>query len=79
VLREPIMNVDLDSLRLLPLAEKLRVVEILWEDIASSAEVLPVQAWMRYEVQQRLVEHDKDPDTALTREQLWQRVDEKRG
>ena len=73
------MTTDLDSLRMLPLAEKLRVVEALWEDIASSTEPLPLPAWMRDEVQQRLAEYENDQTTALTREELWQHVDEKRG
>jgi putative addiction module component (TIGR02574 family) len=76
---KPIMNADLDSLRQLPIAEKLRVVEVLWEDIASSTESLPLPAWLRDEVEQRLAEYDKEPTAALTREELWQRVDEKRG
>ena len=73
------MHTDLDSLRQLPLAEKLRVVEVLWEDIAASTEDFPVAAWLRDEVERRLAEHEKAPDATLTREQLWQRVDEKRG
>jgi hypothetical protein len=33
------MHADLDSLLQLPLAEKLRVVEVLWEDIAASPDL----------------------------------------
>jgi putative addiction module component (TIGR02574 family) len=73
------MHADLDTLRQLPLAEKLRVVEALWDDIASSTEVLPLPAGVRDEVDRRLAEHEKDPAAALTREQVWQQVDEKRG
>jgi putative addiction module component (TIGR02574 family) len=73
------MHADMDNLRQLPLAEKLHVVEVLWEDIASSTEEFPLPAWLRTEVQERLTEHEKDPAATLTREQLWQRVDEKRG
>jgi putative addiction module component (TIGR02574 family) len=73
------MSADLDSLRLLPLAEKLRVVEALWEDIASSTESLPLPGWMRDEVVQRLSDFDQDPTSAITRGELWKRVDEKRG
>jgi putative addiction module component (TIGR02574 family) len=62
------MHADLDTLRQLSLAEKLRVVEVLWEDIASSTEVLPLPDGMRDEVERRLTEHETDPATALTRE-----------
>jgi putative addiction module component (TIGR02574 family) len=73
------MNAGLDHLRQLPLAEKLRVVSVLWDDIAVSSEEFPVPSWIRDEVEFRLSEHEKDPAATLTQEQLWQRVDEKRG
>lgn len=73
------MYADLDSLRQLPLAEKLHVVEVLWDDIAASTEDFPLPEWLRIEVEQRVAEHEKDPTATLTREELWQRVDEKRG
>lgn len=76
---ETIMYADLDSLRQLPLAEKLHVVEVLWDDIAASTEDFPLPEWLRIEVEQRVAEHEKDPTATLTREELWQRVDEKRG
>ena len=73
------MHADLDNLRLLPLAEKLRVVEALWEDIALSTEEFPLPLALRGEVELRLTEHAKDPSASLTLAQVWQRVDEKRG
>ena len=73
------MHADFDNLRQLPLAEKLRVVEVLWEDIAVSTEDFPLPTWIRDEVERRLADHDRDPSAALTREELWQRVDERRG
>jgi putative addiction module component (TIGR02574 family) len=73
------MHADIDSLRQLPLAEKLRVVEALWEDIAVSTEDFPLPSWLREEVEQRLAEYDSDPNTALTREEMWKQVDERRG
>ena len=73
------MHADLDSLRQLPLAEKLRVVEVLWQEIASSTEEFPLPTWLRDELEERLAEYQKDPTATLTREQLWQKVDERRG
>jgi putative addiction module component (TIGR02574 family) len=68
------MHADLDSLLQLPLAEKLRVVEVLWEDIAASAEEFPLPDWLRTEVERRLAEHQSDPSATLTRGELWQQV-----
>jgi putative addiction module component (TIGR02574 family) len=73
------MHADLDNLRQLPLAEKLRVVEVLWDDIAASTEEFPLPSWLRDEVEQRLAAHEADPSATLTREELWLRVDSKRG
>jgi putative addiction module component (TIGR02574 family) len=68
------MHADLDSLLQLPLAEKLRVVEVLWEDIAASAEEFPLPERLRTEVERRVAEHQSDPSATLTREELWQQV-----
>jgi putative addiction module component (TIGR02574 family) len=73
------MQADLDSLRLLPLAEKLRVVEVLWHDITTSSEDFPIPAWLRAEVEHRLAEHQNNPTATISREELWQQVDARRG
>jgi len=76
---ETIMYADLDSLRQSPLAVKLHVVEVLWDDIAASTEDFPLPTWLLSEVEQRVAEHEKTPTATLTREELWQRVHDKRG
>jgi putative addiction module component (TIGR02574 family) len=73
------MSVELDQLRKLPIAEKLRIVEELWDDIAASDESLILRDWHIAEAQRRDTELDANPDIALTREQLWKRVDELNG
>ena len=72
------MHADMDSLRQLSLADKLHIVEVLWEDIATSNEEFPLPKSLHGEVADRLSDHDQDPAKALTRDQLWQRVDEQR-
>ena len=73
------MHPDVEHLRQLPIAEKLRVVEELWDDIAASGEPFPLPPWHRDEAQRRASELDADPSIALTREKLWQRVNESHG
>ena len=73
------MNVEPDQLRKLSIAEKLRIVEELWDDIAKSDEPLILRDWHIVEAQRRDAELDANPDIALTREQLWKRVDELNG
>ena len=73
------MNVELEHLRKLPVAEKLRIVEELWDDIAASDEPLILRDWHVAEAKRRDAELDANPDIALTRDQLWKRVDELNG
>jgi putative addiction module component (TIGR02574 family) len=60
----------------LPISEKLRVVEDLWDDIAASGERFPLPAWHREEAQRRAAELEADPSIAIDREELWHRVDD---
>lgn len=73
------MDPDVEHLRQLPIREKLRVVEQLWDDIAASGERFPLPEWHRQEAQRRAAELEADPSIALTREELWRRVDESDG
>jgi putative addiction module component (TIGR02574 family) len=72
------MHPELERLRHLPIEEKLLVVEELWDDIAASGEPFPLPQWHREEAERRASELDADPSIALTREDLWRRVDENR-
>lgn len=73
------MSADITQLRALPVAEKLQIVEQLWDDIADADGAEVVQEWHKAEARQRAAELQADPDIALTREELWQRVDQTDG
>jgi putative addiction module component (TIGR02574 family) len=68
------MHPQVEHFRNMPIEEKLRVVEALWDDIAGSDEPFPLPAWHRDEVLRRSAELDADPASAITREELWTRV-----
>lgn len=72
------MQADIEQLRQLPVAEKLRIVEALWDDIAASSERAPVTEATLAEVDRRWAELQNDPSHTLTREELWRRVDQPR-
>lgn len=69
------MSVNLEELRKLSIAEKLRIVEQLWDDIGSSGEPFPLHQWQKDEAQRRAAELEANPEMALTREEVWRRVD----
>jgi putative addiction module component (TIGR02574 family) len=71
------MHIELEELRKLPLAEKLRIVEELWDDIGASDEPFPLQEWHKQEAKGRAAELEATPEIALTREELWKRVDQR--
>ena len=70
------MSIELEELRKLPMADKLRLVEELWDDIASSGESIPVHPMFAEEAGRRADELDRNPEIALNREELWKKVDE---
>lgn len=78
--RENIMHPALNQLTQLPVAERLELVQGLWDSIADSKEQLPVQQWHREIATSRLAELDsQEKEFGLTREQVWEQVDQRRG
>ena len=68
------MSIDLTDLRNLPVSEKLRIVEVLWDDIGASDEPIVLQSWQRDEAERRSAELKADPSKAIDRDELWRRV-----
>ena len=73
------MHPDVEHLRQLPIQEKLRVVEQLWDDIAASGERFPLPEWHREEAERRAADLEADPSIALAREELWRQVNDANG
>jgi putative addiction module component (TIGR02574 family) len=73
------MLADIESLRRLPVSEKLEVIELLWKDIETASEVPQISREVRSEIERRGAEMDADPSLGLTEEELWERVDQLRG
>lgn len=69
------MNVDISSLRGLPVDDKLQLVTELWNDIAASPTppVLPPE--VIDEASRRSAELRDNPELAIDDEELWRRVD----
>lgn len=71
----PVMTINLTDFHNLPVSEKLRIVEALWDDIGASDEPIVLQPWQRDEAQRRSAELKADPSIAIDRAELWRRVD----
>lgn len=73
------MHPQMDVLRNLLPAEKLQIVEELWDDLADSSAPLPLPPWHLEEARRRAGELDADPSIAIDREELARRIDQRDG
>ena len=63
----------LADLSTLPIDDRLRLVQLLWDSIPAEAEVT-VSDEQRIELNRRIAAHDADPDSAMNREDLEHRL-----
>lgn len=69
------MSFDISNLRDLPVADKLRIVTQLWDDIAASSEPIVVPPDVLREASRRSAELKANPSLAIDDDELWRRVD----
>ena len=58
----------------LPTAERIRLVEAIWDSIATIPEALPLTQWQKDELDRRLAEFEADPDSGATLEEVFARI-----
>jgi putative addiction module component (TIGR02574 family) len=68
------MSTDLSYVFQLPTAEKLQLVEDLWDDIAASGEPLPVPQWQVDELRRRKQLRSQDTLSGSSWEDVQDRV-----
>ena len=73
------MNLDrtLSELTSLPIADRLRVVESLWESIEAYAPV-SVSPEQRAEIDRRVEAHERNPDELLTWDEVLDQLRDRR-
>ncbi|MDA1229146.1 MAG: addiction module protein [Planctomycetota bacterium] len=71
------MSVDFSELKSLPREEKLRLVNMLWDDIHESA-VVKFSDQDMDEIHRRHQEMREHPERAMTLEQMWANIDARR-
>ena len=72
------MSIDANELRALPDAEKLRIVEMLWDDLGESTKPIPLPEWVGREVARRRDEM-RDPSFGMSHEETWRRIANRNG
>jgi putative addiction module component (TIGR02574 family) len=73
------MPFDIAQLLALTAQEKLRIIELLWDDLGSIDEQLPLPVWIETEAARRRDEMRMNPAASLSHDEVWRRVSETRG
>jgi putative addiction module component (TIGR02574 family) len=73
------MALNIDELRALSPAEKLRLVELLWDDLGATDAPIPLPDWVDREATRRRNEMLQDPTLGVSHEEAWQRIKRRNG
>lgn len=68
------MDIYPDTIRDLGPAEKLRLVEQIWDDLAAEDAPIPLPDWAVTEAARRRDEMLADPNLGSTHDQVWERI-----
>jgi putative addiction module component (TIGR02574 family) len=58
----------------LPVRERVRLVEAIWDSISAVPEALPLTQWQREELDRRLAEFEAAPEGGSTLEDVFARI-----
>ena len=72
------MDVYTDTIRDLTPADKLRLVERIWDDLAAEGGPLPLPNWAVTEATRRRDEMLAEPKLGSTHEEVWKRINDAR-
>ena len=68
------MTVNLSELLQLPVEERLKLVEALWDSIAEFPEALELTAAQKQELDRRLAAYEQDPEAGVPWSELKARL-----
>lgn len=58
----------------LPVTERIRIVELIWESIAAVPEAVPVSDELKAELDRRLAEFETDPEAGISWKEVRERI-----
>ena len=68
------VKLDMDAVRQLSVAERLSLVEEIWETISDDPSAVPVSEEQLAEARRRLAAHDAEPSSAIPWDQAEERL-----
>ena len=63
-------DTDVAEILKLPVEERMRLVELIWESLAADPSTLPLSDAHRAVLDERLAEHERNPDDVATRDEI---------
>ena len=63
-------DTDIAEILRLPIEERLRLVELIWESIAADPAAIPLSDAHRAIIDERLAEHERNPDDVVARDEV---------
>ena len=63
-------DADVAEILKLPVEERMRLVELIWESFAADPSALPLSDAHRAVLDERLAEHERNPDDVATRDEI---------
>ncbi len=70
----PLMSTELSDILQMSVAERIQLVEDIWDSIAASPESLPVTDAQREELDRRLQAHAQNPAEVVSWDELKRKV-----
>jgi putative addiction module component (TIGR02574 family) len=58
----------------LPIAERIRLVELIWDSIAAMPEAIPISDELKADLDRRLAEFEADPEAGSPWEEVRKRI-----
>jgi putative addiction module component (TIGR02574 family) len=63
-------DTDIAEILRLPVEERLRLVQLIWESVAADPSSVPLGDAHRAIIDERLAEHERNPDDVVTRDEV---------
>ncbi len=70
----PMRDADVVEILKLPVEDRLRLVELLWESLSANPATVPLSDAHRTAIDDELAAHQQNPDEVLTLEQVLRKA-----
>ncbi|OQW43343.1 MAG: addiction module protein [Proteobacteria bacterium SG_bin4] len=69
-------NISITDILQLPVQERIRLVELIWDSVAAVPEVVDISPELKTELEARLAEFEENPDAGFSWEQVKSRLND---